>query len=1150
MLTVCSTTSRAARYELGERIGQGGAGTVFRGKDLRSGDVVAIKRLRQEARERDASSRERFRREGVALQKLRHPNIVRILDMAEDGEVEYLVMEYVSGGSLEDLLLSTERLLPIERVLRISLAIADALSRAHDLEIVHRDVKPSNVLLAEDGTPRLTDFGVAYFARETRISAASAIVGTTDYLSPESLRGHEVGPTVDIWSFGVLLFEMLTRRRPFSHDSVAQTLHSIVFSSPPDLKALRPDCPEPLVDLVYGMLAKNPGQRVPSARQVAAELDNVLHGRSSRSFAVSVDSPGAAEPKPALRNNLTCEPTTFVGRQSELSELLRWVRDDGARLVTILAPGGMGKTRLALELGHRVVAEALALRPDRRVLSVDHGVFFVQLAPLGSPTFVASAIAEAVGLQFYAGREPEQQLVEYFREKRALLILDNFEHVLDSARLVDELFRAAPGLVVVATSRERLGLTSERLFTLAGLELPEASTEKTTEESSAVRLFLQGARQQRSDFVVEGQLDEVVRICRLVEGMPLGIVLAASWAGALSPREIGEEIGRGLDFLSAELRDLPARQRSMRAVFDHSWTLLEEPAREALQGLSVFRGGFTREAAQGVTGAAVHVLASLMNKSLLRRDPDTGRYEAHELLRQYSEEKLRDDASRYEATRRRHAEYFARFLHEREAALKSPSPRRALVEIEAELDNVRAAWAHMLDSELLEPLALCMEALNVFHTNRASFGEGEAAFKLLVEALSTAGDVSVGEKPRLSARGLSMRALFLRQQGRYCQAEQLLSEALERLDERHFPRERAFALVAAGSTKTKTGNLSEGRVLAERALELYRVTGDAWGLATTLETLGRIHGTSGDFRRAEVAFRESVIVQREAGLMQSGLMGLSVATVQQGRYAEGCRMMLDALDRFEKAGDVWNKMRCQMNLANVQRNLGNYGSAEALARSCLSFWQDVGNWDHEAWCYFQLGNVFKEQGDYQRAGEMFTLGHARSEQAGDAGKIALAKLEFGGLARIRGDYAEAKRLLQESLEGFESSGQTWGTALALDWLGYVACEEGDWRLAGERFQRALRLAMSLRLYPFSTNIVAGIASLRARTGAPEEALELISLVRHHPATERHTLTCRVEPLLAELQGTLPQDAFERALERGKHRSLESAEQGLDAFGAS
>jgi predicted ATPase len=1117
-------------------------GAVFRGLDRESGSLVAIKQLRLDSTERDALSVERFRREGEVLKHLNHPNIVQVLAVLRDADADYLVMELVTGGSLQDLLRASGPLLSVERVLNIGLDLCDALTRSHRLDIIHRDLKPSNVLIAADGTPRLTDFGAAYMRGKERLTEGNAIVGTTEYLSPEILRGEEVDARVDIWSLGVLLFEMLTRIRPFSQDNVAQTLYNITFGAPPDLETLRPDCPPDLVDLVYRMLAKDRNQRVPSARQVAAELDDISHGRErggraglrAREAAQLLDRRRATD---VIPNNLRAETSTFIGRQSELRELERALEDVSVRLLTIVAPGGMGKTRIAIELGHRLVANQLLPSADRGSSRLKNGIFFVQLGPLSSPEFIVSAIAEAVSLQFYPGGESTHQLFDHFREKRVLLLLDNFEHLLEGAAIVSELLQAAPGLTVIATSRERLGLSSETIFSLAGMEFPETAVAGDIADSSAVRLFLQGARQLKADFnLADEEADNAVRICRLVQGVPLGIVLAASWAGTLSLDEIAEEISKGLDFLSAELRDLPARQRSMRAVFEHSWKLLAESERDALAALSVFCGGFTRDAAQRVTQASIRTLAALIDKSLLERDRRTGRYDMHALLRQYAEEKLKASPERAERVRDLHAAYFAEFLRQRESSLQSPTPSVALSEIETELDNVRASWARLLETATLAVIARAMEGLNIFHTRRASFAEAEAAFAALVESLAP-GKVTAhgerGEHDGILGHALSLQAMFLRHRGRYAKAAELLEEALCRLDEKSHPCERAFALVAAGSTQAKAGNLQQGKRLAEQGLELYRSTGDRWGTANALETLGRLYVTAGDYAEAEAAYRESTELQRASGMLPASLMGLGVVTSQQGNYAEGCRMMLDALELFQSAGDVWNKMRCQKNLANAQRNLGNYVDAEALARASLAFSREVGNWDFEAWSYFQLADIMKEQERYDEAAEQLVAGYERSLQAGDAGKIALAELGFGDLALIRGDYVEAEQYLKKSLHGFESAGQTWGITLALDFLGNLACEQGDFPLARARFSEALRTALAHNLYPFATNIIAGIALVSARTGHPRRAAELLGLTQSHPATERHTLVRRVAPLLEELSSSLSPEVLTAALETGR-----------------
>src|SRR5260370_4807427 len=273
------------RFELGKVLGQGGMGTVYQSLDRNSGQVVAVKRLKPELAA-DADLLGRFAREAEALRLLNHPNIVKVFATLQEDDHHYIVMEYVGCGSLEDLL-ATPRL-PVSRVLEISLDIADALTRTHRLNIIHRDLKPANVLIAEDGTPRLTDFGVARFATHQRVTETGLTVGTLHYLSPEALNGEEVDPRTDIWAFGVMLYEMLVGQRPFDGTTPGSSLTAILTHPTPNLEAQRPDAPIALVDLVYRMLEKNRAQRIPSVRQVGAELEAIIQAQSPDSESAPV----------------------------------------------------------------------------------------------------------------------------------------------------------------------------------------------------------------------------------------------------------------------------------------------------------------------------------------------------------------------------------------------------------------------------------------------------------------------------------------------------------------------------------------------------------------------------------------------------------------------------------------------------------------------------------------------------------------------------------------------------------------------------------------------------------------------------------------------------------------------------------------------
>lgn len=269
------------RFQIGEPLGQGGMGVVYHGLDTQTQAKVAIKLLKPELVTSNREMVERFIREAEALRRLNHPNIVKMLASVDEGDRHYLIMEYMSGGSLADLLRTQPEGMSIERALRIGLELADALTRAHHLKIIHRDIKPANVLLAEDGTPRLTDFGIARISDESRMTGSGMVVGTFAYLSPEACEGRELDGRTDIWAFGVMLYEMLTGRKPFDESTTAATITAILMKTPPDLYELRPDAPPALVTLIERMLAKNRDERIGSIRQVGAEIEAILEGRTT-----------------------------------------------------------------------------------------------------------------------------------------------------------------------------------------------------------------------------------------------------------------------------------------------------------------------------------------------------------------------------------------------------------------------------------------------------------------------------------------------------------------------------------------------------------------------------------------------------------------------------------------------------------------------------------------------------------------------------------------------------------------------------------------------------------------------------------------------------------------------------------------------------
>jgi serine/threonine protein kinase/predicted ATPase len=1196
-------------------IGRGGMGDVYQGTDLQTGQTVAIKALRPEVVFSDPNALARFRREGEALRQLNHPNIVQIVDALEAygatfGEaVHYLVMEYVPGGSLRDLL-EREGRLSIARTAEIALDVADALTHAHRVRpspsrddhkesaigsiggILHRDLKPSNVLLAEDGTPRLSDFGIAHVAGARPLTQTGGVVGTVDYLSPEACNLETLDARADIWAFGVMLYEMLAGERPFTGDSPMATLMAILRQPVPDLAQVRPDVPESLADLVYRMLEKDRAARIPSVRLVGAELEAISQGfradanrgrfpsakvegwELGRPKQPQITESRFAAPTPTIEapeqlrvaHNLPVQPTPFVGREAELVELDRLLSDPDVRLVTILGVGGMGKTRLALE--------AAARQLDRYT----HGVYWVSLAPLSSVEAIVPTVASALGFTFYgaassgtAAVTPRRQLLDYLSQKRILLLFDNFEHLLEGVNLVGDILQVAPAVRILATSRASLNIQEEHLYHIGGMEFSGPMTEtsasttqapdKTVEDAvdlesragySAVKLFVQGARRVRPDYMLQADdLQYVSRICRLVQGMPLGILLAAAWMEMLSPKEIARELasdaGQSLDFLATELRNVPERQRSMRAVFDHSWSLLTVRERGVMEALSVFRGGFTRKAAQEVTEASLRELMALVSKSLLHRAP-TGRYEVHELLRQYAERQL-DIDEKAAAARDAHSAHYAMALEQWAVALKGPRQQAALAEIEDDAQNTRAAWEWAVERGQVEWLNQALEGLGMFHKLRMRYEEGEAAFRA---AASRLGAMKQGTARRVCVAALTWQALFNRQLGRAEVARQLLQRSLSVLAGPELAGldvcvENANVLLEMGWIEYWSGNREQAKQLAMQSLSLCRTLDDRRATGNALSILGNVLQMMGEYEMARQSHQEALDIRRtlgdQRGIIES-LAELGMAFANQGQFHEAERSARESVAIGRQLGDRICCIAGLFRLANVLNSKGEFTEGVSLSEENLAVLTDLGTSVPLAWARNQVGFGKAHLGQYNQARVYLQQGLALARQVDFRWGLGSALLGLGYVALAEEQYADARQRLQESIAVLRETQARSDVGRPLALLAGTARGLGRFSEAREYLCEALQIAAEIRDLPTAMHALP-VAALLVASQDPadlerqaERAVEIYALASRygHVAHSRlwEDITGRhITALVAEL----PPDVVTTAQARGQARDL-------------
>jgi len=384
------------------------------------------------------------------------------------------------------------------------------------------------------------------------------------------------------------------------------------------------------------------------------------------------------------QRQLPSSPTPLIGREHEIRMITTQLLAPECRMLTLTGPGGIGKTRLAIEAGKQ-------LEPH-----FSDGVVFITLAGVERIESILPEIAEAAGVSFSGNAPPILQINNYLRSKNHLLVIDNMEHLVEGSSILGEILQNTEHIKMILTSREHLNVQWEWLFEIKGLPIPERVT-SNVENNSAVKLFIQRAHQNSRDFSInEEVLKAVIKICQLVEGSPLAIELAASWVRMLSCMEIAHELEHNLDLLKANKPDIPQRHRSIKSVFEHSWKLLTKEEQTLLMKLSVFQGGFKREAAVTIADASLGNLSLLENKSLLHYNKELDRYELHELIRQYSYVKLQNQKEKESITTEKHAEYYANWIAKLEDPLKSERQRKTSKLISSESSNWLTGFQWMI----------------------------------------------------------------------------------------------------------------------------------------------------------------------------------------------------------------------------------------------------------------------------------------------------------------------------------------------------------------------------------------------------------------------------------------------------------------------
>ncbi len=661
------------------------------------------------------------------------------------------------------------------------------------------------------------------------------------------------------------------------------------------------------------------------------------------------------------QTNLPMSTTLLVGREHELAKLADLLQDPACRLITLTGLAGIGKTRLAVQVAYGQL--------DRFV----HGVYFVSLAPLTSPEMTVTTIAKVIGFQFYGTDEPQEQLLCYLREKRMLLVLDNFEHLMEGASLLPAIMQAAPGIQILVTSRERLNLQAEWVFVVEGLPYPATSEESRLEQVEAygaVQLFLQNALRVNPSFSLDEKNREwVVRVCQLMEGMPLGIELAAAWVRVLSCPDIAKEIKSSLDFLKASARDIPERHRSLRAALDHSWNLLSSREKEVFQRLSVFRGGFRREAAEEVAEAGLEEITSLLDKSLLKRVSEV-RYDLHELVRQYAAMRLAEDTHEQAETLDRHCVFYLEQFAGQENALNSVAQLEVVKEQSNEIGNVRIAWHHAVERGEFSLIGRTLNTFRLFYDVCGWFQEATEQIELVTQALRA----SPTSSPELMGRLLDHQSWFHSRCGQYGAARDLSKQSLALLRPLGPQPALANALLFGAIIAYRAGDLSEAQQLADEGLTTAHVVHSDWPIAFGLCIQGIVAQIAGKHGEAYDRLRAGLDKFRAIGsphLIGFALNYLAPITLDLGRIAEAQALLEESLALNQRANDRWGLGTCYGTLGLVAQARGDWNTARSLFRQAVETFGELGARGYTAEYLVRLGEASAASGEVTEPEKIF-----------------------------------------------------------------------------------------------------------------------------------------------------------------------------------
>ncbi len=1071
------------QYELLEKFAEGGAAELYfarlRGREGFTREL-AIKRLLPGYTQR-ADLVEMFLDEARLAASLLHPNIVQVFDLGEINDSYFMAMELVDGPHLGHMFshsLHIDKPMPVEFCAWIMSRAAEGLHYAHErvdplsgesLAIVHRDVSPHNILVSRYGDVKVTDFGIARATTHRAVTRIGVVKGKSGYLSPEQCSGAPFNRRADIFGLGVVLYELITRRRLYREDSAARARARIIGEEP-----LPPSVLNPEVDAVLGEIALRALRKDPQHRyQTAAEFGDALQAwlgarnsgdvRSALSYWMSQNTAaiwttaevraqrwqGKAAPQRAMRSgpppltrhagddavfdlreeslglhprrsNLPRERGAFFGRSAEVARLGRLL-DAGERLITLVGPAGVGKSRLARHFGHRA--------SDK--LGESGGVWLCDVADYETLEGLCLVVAGAMSIPLVGGgaEASEKQLGRALAGRgRSLLLIDNFDRmVAGEVEALRVWLRMAPDLTILVTSRARLRSARGEPVELLPLSVPEPN--HLGSGSDAVALFLDRVRLVRLDWKPKAeQLPVVAEIARQLDGLPLALELAAARMADLEPAELLKRLSHRFEVLRTGAGGKKqGHAGTLRGAIDWSWTLLNEEERVALAALSVCRGGFFLPAAVEVIGGSganddpsVGIIETLRDRSLLHvrdRTPDlqVTRFGLFRSIRAYADEKLDGDAR--QAAFMCHAGHYADVCGGYASAVHAHGGAEPYRRLALETENLVAAHERCL---AMQPLT----AKHVDLARRASLAlrpvlEHRGPWDLLCRLLEVDGGAGVaGVDLRLEAAMGVARSRILRHLGRPGEARRCAEEALVTARDMKDARLQGRALQQLASAALAQGQLTEARALAEQAIDTLRSEGD----------------------------------RRHAGLAVRGLARIEFACADDkaafGRFDQ-------ALDALRTAGDRHAEAETEARIGSALADRGRLDDAARYLQHGLEIFRQLGSLRGEGLVLAHLGPIFALRGDLDRARDALTVAVERLSGVGDQATAALAGSRLAIVRWLQGRVQAARRRAESAAERAQGVGDSALMARNLALLGATQAAADSRIIATRTFEQAM-----------------------------------------------------------------------------------------------